>query len=122
VISVGSLVSLRRHYPDQVQWVFPRLQDLSPEELPNVRVHRTFIPPSCQPGGCNPEVLKYTATVTTPTPEPKADDELKWLAAVQQHVKSIKYGEVHIIVHNGRVTQIERTEKLRFDNNRDYEI
>jgi len=67
-------------------------------------------------------VLKYTATVTTPTPEPKPDDELKWLAAVQQHVKSIKYGEVHIIVHNGRVTQIERTEKLRFDNNRDYEI
>ena len=30
-------------------------------------------------------------------------------------VKSIKYGSVEIIVHEGKVVQIERKEKIRFD-------
>jgi hypothetical protein len=30
-------------------------------------------------------------------------------------LRGIRYGSVEIIVHDGRVVQIERTEKLRFD-------
>ncbi len=30
-------------------------------------------------------------------------------------IKSIKYGSVEIIVHDGKVVQIERKEKIRFD-------
>ena len=45
-----------------------------------------------------------------------------WLAIVQSHVKSLRYGVVQITIHDGRVTQIERTEKLRLNANSDWEI
>ncbi len=37
----------------------------------------------------------------------------EWLRLVQQKVESLRYGVVHLVVHDGRVTQIERTEKTR---------
>jgi hypothetical protein len=37
----------------------------------------------------------------------------EWLRVVQQKVESLRYGVVQLIVHDGRVTQIERTEKTR---------
>jgi hypothetical protein len=48
--------------------------------------------------------------------------EPDWLAMVQRHVASMRYGVVQIVVHNGRVTQIEHTEKLRLNANSDWEI
>lgn len=36
-----------------------------------------------------------------------------WLRLVQEKVESLRYGVVQLIVHDGRVTQIERTEKTR---------
>jgi hypothetical protein len=48
--------------------------------------------------------------------------EPEWLAIVQRHVASLGYGVVQIIVHDGRVIQIERTEKLRLNANSDWEI
>ena len=45
-----------------------------------------------------------------------------WLAIVQSHVKSLRYGAVQIIVHDGRVTQIQRTEKVRLNSDADWEI
>jgi hypothetical protein len=48
--------------------------------------------------------------------------EPDWLAIVQRHVASMRYGVVQIVVHNGRVTEIERTEKLRLNANSDWEI
>ncbi len=48
------------------------------------------------------------------TPEP-AEDDSKWLGLVVQRVKSLRYGVVEIIVHDGRVIQIEKTERLRLD-------
>jgi hypothetical protein len=36
-----------------------------------------------------------------------------WLAIVREKVESLRYGVVQLIVHDGRVTQIERTEKTR---------
>jgi hypothetical protein len=41
--------------------------------------------------------------------------DAKWLDLVVQNVKSLRYGVVEIIVHDGRVIQIERTEKVRLD-------
>lgn len=37
----------------------------------------------------------------------------EWLRVVQQKVETLRYGVVQLVVHGGRVTQIERTEKTR---------
>jgi len=36
-----------------------------------------------------------------------------WIAVVREKVESLRYGVVQLVVHDGRVTQIERTEKTR---------
>jgi hypothetical protein len=41
------------------------------------------------------------------------DTVLKDLAAA---AKAIKYGQILITVHNSRIVQIDKTEKLRFDS------
>jgi hypothetical protein len=38
-----------------------------------------------------------------------------WLELVQEQVASLRFGVVQIVVHDSRVVQIERTEKLRLD-------
>jgi hypothetical protein len=38
-----------------------------------------------------------------------------WLSLVQSQVQSLHFGTVQIVVHDSRVVQIERSEKLRFD-------
>ena len=43
----------------------------------------------------------------------KSDLPPEWLRVVQQKVESLRYGVVQLVVHDGRVTQIERTEKTR---------
>lgn len=40
----------------------------------------------------------------------------EWLQLVRSKVESLRYGVVQIVVHDGQVTQIERTEKTRFDS------
>ena len=42
----------------------------------------------------------------------------EWLAIVQAHVENLRYGVVQLVVHDGRVTQIERTEKVRLQTER----
>lgn len=42
-------------------------------------------------------------------------DDLKWLELVVQNVKSLRYGVVEIVVHDSRVIQIEKTERVRLD-------
>jgi len=42
-------------------------------------------------------------------------EDLKWLELVIQQVGSLRYGVVEIVVHDGRVIQIEKTERLRLD-------
>ena len=39
----------------------------------------------------------------------------KWLRVVRDHVQSLRFGTVVVTVHDGRVVQVERTEKLRFE-------
>jgi len=45
-----------------------------------------------------------------------------WLALVREKVESLRYGVVQLVVHDGRVTQIERTEKTRLPGARDAEV
>jgi hypothetical protein len=42
-----------------------------------------------------------------------------WLDIVRQKVESLRYGVVQIVIHDGKVTQIERTEKTRIADQRD---
>jgi hypothetical protein len=52
------------------------------------------------------------ATVTIPPATPGAA-EPDWVELVRAQVVNLRYGVVQLVVHDGRVTQIERTEKLR---------
>ena len=45
-------------------------------------------------------------------------EDMKWLELVIQNVKSVRYGVVEIIVHDSRVIQIEKTERVRLDKPR----
>ena len=49
-------------------------------------------------------------TVNTPSAATPA-----WLDLVREKVEGLRYGIVQLVVHDGRVTQIERTEKTRLD-------
>ncbi|MDQ1909136.1 YezD family protein [Paenibacillus sp. GD4] len=39
-----------------------------------------------------------------------------WSKRILQSVNGLEYGTVQIIVHDGRIVQIERTERKRFDS------
>lgn len=40
-------------------------------------------------------------------------ERAEWLDLVARQVSSLRYGTVQIVVHEGRVTQVESTEKIR---------
>lgn len=42
--------------------------------------------------------------------------EPEWLAIVREKVESLRFGVVQLVVHEGKVTQIERTEKTRLES------
>jgi hypothetical protein len=44
-----------------------------------------------------------------------AKKDVAWLETVRRQVESLRYGAVQIVVHEARVVQIEKTEKIRFD-------
>jgi hypothetical protein len=39
-----------------------------------------------------------------------------WLELVREKVQSLRFGVVQIVVHDSKVTQIERTEKMRLQS------
>jgi hypothetical protein len=39
-----------------------------------------------------------------------------WLELVRERVQSLRFGVVQIVVHDSKVTQIERTEKTRLQS------
>ena len=39
----------------------------------------------------------------------------RWVKAVKDYVKSLDYGEVTVVVHDGHVVQVQKTEKVRFN-------
>ena len=58
-----------------------------------------------------------TSPVPIDTPntreQPRADD--RWLEIVERQVNALKFGSVHITVHEGRVVQVETSVRVRFD-------
>ena len=46
-------------------------------------------------------------------------DSPEWIAIVRNHVENLRYGVVQLVIHDGRVTQIERTEKVRLPADRE---
>ena len=58
-----------------------------------------------------------TSLDSTPSSLPSPD----WLALVREKVEGLRYGVVQLVVHDGRVTQIERTEKTRLASSRENE-
>ena len=42
-----------------------------------------------------------------------------WITLVREKVEGLRFGVVQLTVHEGRVTQIERTEKTRLPAGRD---
>ena len=47
--------------------------------------------------------------------ETRVGDGSAWLELVRRQVDSLRFGVVQIVVHNSRVTQIDRTERVRLD-------
>lgn len=39
----------------------------------------------------------------------------QWLGRIVDQVNGLQYGSVNITVHDGRIVQIDRTERTRFD-------
>ena len=52
------------------------------------------------------------------TPVPQVPAEPEWLSLVRAQVEALKFGVVQLVVHDGRVTQIDRTEKVRLPSDR----
>lgn len=40
----------------------------------------------------------------------------RWLSRIAEQVNGLEYGEVNIVVHDGRIVQIERKERRRYDD------
>ena len=53
---------------------------------------------------------------TTNSPSTRASATPDWLEIVRANVESLNYGIVKIVVHDHKVTQIEKTEKTRLDS------
>ena len=48
---------------------------------------------------------------------PQPDDALPdWLKLVKQQVAALQFGVVQIVMHNAKVVQIEKTEKVRLEH------
>ena len=56
------------------------------------------------PNQISPEFMSQTV---------QSSDPEAWVEIVKQKVDSMRFGSVQIIVHEGRVTQVESTEKTR---------
>ncbi len=49
-------------------------------------------------------------------PHDKREASADWLELVREKVQSLRFGVVQIVVHDSKVTQIERTEKMRLQS------
>lgn len=45
-------------------------------------------------------------------------DVSHWLSVVEENVRTLRFGVVQIVVHDAKVVQVERTEKIRLDDGR----
>lgn len=63
----------------------------------------------------NRKPMDESQTIQKPTQSPPrpAEDKVLPLPAIQQAISSIKFGVVQITIQDGRVVQIDKTEKIR---------
>jgi hypothetical protein len=54
-----------------------------------------------------------------PTVQPSKEPIPDWVELVRNRLEGLRYGVVQLIVHDGRVTQIDRTERVRLQADRD---
>jgi hypothetical protein len=60
--------------------------------------------------------MSSTAAANSSSVSPVNPD---WIALVREKVEGLRFGVVQLVVHDGRVTQIERTEKTRLPSTRE---
>ena len=61
--------------------------------------------------------MNNKAVITEKERDPKVTHTLPaWLAVVRQQVDSLKFGTVQITIHDRKVVQIDRNEKMRIDS------
>ncbi|WP_276354084.1 YezD family protein [Cohnella caldifontis] len=46
----------------------------------------------------------------------------EWNERIREAVEGLAYGTVQIVVHDGRIVQIERTEKFRYEGAKDSRV
>jgi len=62
-----------------------------------------------------PVAIQIHMSSTYKEPGPGGGEDLKWLEIVRQQVGSLQYGVVEISVHDSRVIQTQKTERIRLD-------
>ena len=56
--------------------------------------------------------------LNNPPPLEGVSEAEGWVELVKQSVRNLQFGVVQIVVHNAKVVQIEKTEKLRLEQHR----
>jgi hypothetical protein len=44
-----------------------------------------------------------------------AHQQAAWLDVVRNQVHSLRFGQIQVVVHNSQVVQVEKTERIRFN-------
>jgi hypothetical protein len=63
--------------------------------------------------------VSTTTSIDSSSPSSSPSTLPEWIGLVREKVEGLRYGVVQLVVHDGRVTQIERTEKTRLGQGRD---
>ncbi|MEI6714724.1 MAG: YezD family protein [Verrucomicrobiota bacterium] len=59
--------------------------------------------------------VSQTSSNALPTSFLLKETEVEWVQALVEKVRSLRYGTVHVKVHEAQVVLIETTEQTRFD-------
>ena len=62
--------------------------------------------------------LNIEMNATQNKTESDADEKTAWLEIVRRQVGSLRFGVVQIVVHDSKVTEIDKTERVRLDRTR----
>ena len=86
--------------------------------LPPIHLPRRFLPTTSQlhfrPRRHSMSTSSLTVETASLRAQPPPADE-RWLEVVEHQVSALKFGSVHITVHEGRVVQVETSVRVRFD-------
>ena len=59
--------------------------------------------------------MSDTRTTTAAVRTPSKEASPAWLELVREQVASLKFGTILITVHDSRIVQVEKSEKVRLD-------